>query len=131
MNKKTRVISNADLQTLKSMATSLCANYRVATKECCLTDRRCSVIDKETEVRTICRYFKKSVLPENPTLEAKLLGWEVATKKCEICGRVFVPGSNRQSYCSDECESKGNRAKSRERMRKMREKKDEEKEREK
>ena len=27
-------------------------------------------------------------------------------KKCKICGKEFIPGNNRQIYCSDECRLK-------------------------
>ena len=42
-------------------------------------------------------------------------------RACAVCGKAFLP-EGRQAYCSDACKAEGNRRKSRERMRKMREK---------
>ena len=42
-------------------------------------------------------------------------------RACAVCGKAFWP-EGRQAYCSDVCKAEGNRRKSRERMRKMREK---------
>ena len=42
-------------------------------------------------------------------------------RACAVCGKAFLP-EGRQAYCSGACKAEGNRRKSRERMRKMREK---------
>ena len=70
-----------------------------------------------------CRYFREAVLPLNPELQAALTteGISPELRACAVCGKAFLP-EGRQAYCSDACKAEGNRRKSRERMRKMREK---------
>ena len=70
-----------------------------------------------------CRYFREAVLPLNPELQASLTteGISPELRACAVCGKAFLP-EGRQAYCSDACKAEGNRRKSRERMRKMREK---------
>lgn len=70
-----------------------------------------------------CRYFREAVLPLDPELQAALTteGISPELRACAVCGKAFLP-DGRQAYCSDVCKAEGNRRKSRERMRKMREK---------
>ena len=70
-----------------------------------------------------CRYFREAVLPLDPELQAALTteGISSELRACAVCGKAFLP-EGRQAYCSDVCKAEGNRRKSRERMRKMREK---------
>lgn len=70
-----------------------------------------------------CRYFREAVLPLDPELQAALTteGISPELRACAVCGKAFLP-EGRQAYCSDVCKAEGNRRKSRERMRKMREK---------
>ena len=70
-----------------------------------------------------CRYFREAVLPLDPELQASLTteGISPELRACAVCGKAFLP-EGRQAYCSDACKAEGNRRKSRERMRKMREK---------
>jgi len=70
-----------------------------------------------------CRYFREAVLPLDPELLVALTveGSSSELRACAVCGRAFLP-EGRQAYCSDACKAEGNRRKSRERMRKMREK---------
>ena len=70
-----------------------------------------------------CRYFREAVLPLDPELQAALTteGISPELRACAVCGKAFLP-EGRQAYCSDACKAEGNRRKSRERMRKMREK---------
>lgn len=67
--------------------------------------------------------FREAVLPLNPELQAALTteGISPELRACAVCGKAFLP-EGRQAYCSDACKAEGNRRKSRERMRKMREK---------
>ena len=67
--------------------------------------------------------FREAVLPLNPELQASLTteGISPELRACAVCGKAFLP-EGRQAYCSDACKAEGNRRKSRERMRKMREK---------
>ena len=73
--------------------------------------------------RQYCRYFRNAVLPLDPALEVTLTdeGMAPELRACAVCGKAFLP-EGRQAYCSEACKAEGNRRKSRERMRKMREK---------
>lgn len=73
--------------------------------------------------RGVLPYFREAVLPLDPELQAALTteGISPELRACAVCGKAFLP-EGRQAYCSDACKAEGNRRKSRERMRKMREK---------
>ena len=47
-----------------------------------------------------CKWFRWSVLPLVGTLEAEIFR-DKDLKRCEVCGGVFVPKSNRGKYCPD------------------------------
>lgn len=47
-----------------------------------------------------CKWFRWSVLPQIGTLEAEIFR-DKELKRCVVCGRVFVPKSNRAKYCPD------------------------------
>lgn len=47
-----------------------------------------------------CKWFRWSVLPQDRTLEAEIFRGK-DLKRCEVCGGVFVPKSNRAKYCPD------------------------------
>ena len=46
----------------------------------------------------LCRWFRAAVLPLNSPLENALL-YRSKSKRCVICGQLFLPGSNRAKYC--------------------------------
>ncbi|MGM9600175.1 MAG: cysteine-rich VLP domain-containing protein [Faecousia sp.] len=48
----------------------------------------------------ICKWFRAAVLPMDQDLEAALFP-HLGTKQCAVCGKRFLPGSNRAKYCSD------------------------------
>ena len=68
-----------------------------------------------------CRYFRETVLPLDPALEAALLteGPRPEFKPCPICGGA-VPLDGRLAYCSAACAKKAHRRQQREYMRKKR-----------
>ena len=68
-----------------------------------------------------CRYFRESVLPLDPALEASLMseGPRPDFKICPVCGGP-VPPDRRQAYCSVACAKKAHRRQQREYMRKKR-----------
>ena len=68
-----------------------------------------------------CRYFRESVLPLDPALEASLMseGPRPDFKICPVCGGP-VPPDRRQAYCSAACAKKAHRRQQREYMRKKR-----------
>ena len=61
----------------------------------------------------VCTWFLNAVLPlDKPLLAAvkgKMGDAPAAGKKCTVCGKVFIPGSNRQRYCPD-CAREAKRA---------------------
>ena len=75
---------------------------------CCCEDGNCMLLDDgdtHTCPQTIsfsvcCKWFRWSVLPQSGTLEAEIFR-DKELKCCAVCGRVFVPKSNRAKYCPD------------------------------
>ena len=48
----------------------------------------------------ICKWFRSAVLPDSPALQNEIV-LRKGEKLCTVCGRGFVPASNRAKYCSD------------------------------
>ena len=78
-------------------------------RECCnYKDGNCMLLDDgdtHTCPQTIsfsvcCKWFRWAVLPQIGTLEAEIFR-DKELKRCAVCGRVFVPKSNRGKYCPD------------------------------
>lgn len=67
----------------------------------------------------MCRYFRKSVLPNDPALEAALQA--LPTRRCQHCGKPF-PVSGRRVYCSDKCADDARKKQTAARVRKCRSK---------
>ena len=66
----------------------------------------------------ICKYFRAAVLSEDQELQTALLH-RCDAKRCESCGALFVPASNRGKYCPL-CAVLEKRKKTRERVRRHR-----------
>lgn len=66
----------------------------------------------------VCKYFRAAVLPEDSELRTALL-YRSDAKRCESCGALFVPASNRGKYCPM-CAATEKRKKTRERVRRHR-----------
>ena len=107
---------------IRSLVTGMCANYDRESGLCLPLDCACYMLHK-CWTGAYCRYFREAVLPLDPELQAALTteGISPELRACAVCGKAFLP-EGRQAYCSDVCKAEGNRRKSRERMRKMREK---------
>ena len=78
-------------------------------RECCnYEDGNCILLDdgdtcacpQTISFSVCCKWFRWSVLPQSGTLEAEIF-WDKELKCCAVCGRVFVPKSNRAKYCPD------------------------------
>ena len=82
------------------------ANTLIRRECCCYEDGNCMLLDDgdtHTCPQTIsfsvcCKWFRWSVLPQIGTLEAEIFR-DKDLKRCAVCGRVFVPKSNRAKYC--------------------------------
>ena len=117
-----RELTRDEKKKIRSLVTGMCANYDRETGLCLPLDCACYMLHK-CWTGAYCRYFREAVLPLDPELLAALTveGGSPELRACTVCGRAFLP-EGRQAYCSDACKAEGNRRKSRERMRKMREK---------
>jgi hypothetical protein len=103
------------LQTLakcKKLAKAECCNFCSDDSSCIKNQRLCIFFcpfDGD-DVLLRCLFFETSVLPIDSLLEThykvqrKITGVRQLSK-C-ICGKLFVPNSNSQKYCSEECKQK-------------------------
>lgn len=80
-----------------------CCNH--ITGDCVACDTKCAQIarmrpgnERADKEPFACPWFRDAVLPLDKDLEATLIAphdmW-----KCEMCGVMFAPGSNRSKYC--------------------------------
>ena len=104
MSNNSRELTGREKQRIKKLVTSLCANY-----------------DKEYGFTNsaLCRYFRKSVLPEGAGLEAVFT--QIPTTHCKQCGKPF-PTDGKRVYCSQHCAEEARRKQTAARVRKYREK---------
>lgn len=117
-----RELTRDEKKKIRALVTGMCANYDNENGLCLPLDCPCYMLGK-CWTTGYCRYFTGSVLPLAPALEAALLedGPAPELRACAVCGQFFLP-EGRQACCSEACKAEGNRRKSRERMRIMREK---------
>ena len=104
---------------IRSLVVTWCANYD-REYGCLPLDSDCYMLGK-CWTGSYCRYFRESVLPLDPALEASLMceGPRPDFKICPVCGGP-VPPDRRQAYCSAACAKKAHRRQQREYMRKKR-----------
>ena len=82
------------------------ANALIRRECCCYEDGNCMFLDdgdihacpQTISFSVCCKWFRWSVLPQIGTLEAEVFR-DKELKRCAVCGRVFVPKSNRAKYC--------------------------------
>ena len=82
------------------------ANALIRRECCCYEDGNCMFLDdgdtctcpQTISFSVCCKWFRWSVLPQVGTLEAEIFR-DKELKRCAVCGRVFVPKSNRAKYC--------------------------------
>ena len=76
-------------------------------RECCnYEDGNCMLLDdgdthtcpQTVSFSVCCKWFRWAVLPLDGTLKAEIFR-DKDLKRCAVCGRVFVPKSNRAKYC--------------------------------
>ena len=118
MSNNYRELTGREKQRIKKLVTSLCANYD---KEygCLPLDCDCPMLGICFTNSALCRYFRKSVLPEDAGLEAVFT--QISTTHCKQCGKPF-PTDGKRGYCSQRCAEEARRKQTAARVRKYREK---------
>ena len=118
MSNNYRELTGREKQRIKKLVTSLCANYD---KEygCLPLDCDCPMLGICFTNSALCRYFRKSVLPEDAGLEAVFT--QTPTTHCKQCGKLFQTDEKRV-YCSQHCTEEARRKQTAARVRKYREK---------
>ena len=118
MSNNYRDLTGREKQRIKKLVTSLCANYD---KEygCLPLDCDCPMLGICFTNSALCRYFRKSVLPEDAGLEAVFT--QISTTHCKQCGKPF-PTDGKRVYCSQRCAEEARRKQTAARVRKYREK---------
>ena len=114
-----RELTRKEKTAIRSLVVTWCANYD-REYGCLPLDSDCYMLEK-CWTGALCRYFRESVLPLDPALEASLMseGPRPDFKICPVCGGP-VPPDRRQAYCSAACAKKAHRRQQREYMRKKR-----------
>ena len=97
-----RELTRQEKAAIRKLVTKWCANYD-KDYGCLLLDCPCYMLHKWW-TGGLCRYFERSVLPVEPSLEAILTGNDTSQrqKKCPVCGKLYLPTTS-QAYCSDAC----------------------------
>ena len=118
MSNNYRELTGREKQRIKKLITSLCANYD--------KEYGCLPLDCDYPMfgicftnSALCRYFRKSVLPEDAGLEAVFT--QTPTIHCKQCGKPF-PTDGKRVYCSQRCAEEARRKQTAARVRKYREK---------
>ena len=114
MSNNYRELTGREKQRIKKLVTSLCANYD---KEygCLPLDCDCPMLGICFTNSALCRYFRKSVLPEDAGLEAVFT--QISTTHCKQCGKPF-PTDGKRVYCSQRCAEEARRKQTAARVRK-------------
>ena len=118
MSNNSRELTGREKQRIKKLVTSLCANYDNE-YGCLPLDCDCPVLGICFTNSALCRYFRKSVLPEDAGLEAVFT--QTPTTHCKQCGKPF-PTDGKRVYCSQRCAEEARRKQTAARVRKYREK---------
>ncbi len=115
---ESRELTREEKAAIRALVTRWCANYD-REYGCLPLDCECYMLGK-CWTGAYCRYFRESVLPLDPALEAALLTQgPVSSRPCPVCGRP-VPRNGRQRYCSPACRKAALREQMRAHMRKKR-----------
>ena len=119
MGKIVRELTEKELRGIRRLVTQRCANYDPE-YGCLPLDCNCVMLEKVYCGNAMCRYFRESVLPNDPELNASLQG--LASKWCKHCGKPF-PAKGRTMYCSDRCRNEAQKKQTAKRVQKHRGKK--------
>ena len=101
-----RELTRQERSAIRSLVERWCANYD-RDYGCLPLDCECYMLGK-CWTGAYCRYFRESVLPLDPELEAALAGANIEHRLCPVCGAAFYP-FGKQTYCSPKCAAKARR----------------------
>ena len=113
-----RELTREERRAIRKLVFSECAKYDKDLGCLPLDYGRCLMLDK-CWTGVYCKYFKESVLPLDPALEAMLAGGGLKMLPCAVCGDLFVERTNKQ-YCGAACAAKAHRRQKRDSIRKIR-----------
>ena len=119
MTKPIRELTEKERRRIRKLVTDRCANYH-EDFGCLPLDCNCVMLEKVYCGNAMCRYFRESVLPNDPELSAALQN--LAAQRCKHCGKPF-PAKGRAMYCSDRCRNEAQKKQTAKRVQKHRRKK--------
>jgi len=98
MDHRYRELTARELQAIRRLVTSECANFDNE-YGCLPLDDACYMFTIAYVNSSLCRYFRDAVLPLDPALEAVFNRQPVKPwKPCKQCGRK-IPIQGRRTYC--------------------------------
>ena len=118
MAKAERELTVPERRSIWKLVTGCCANYD-RDYGCLPLDCECPMLGICYTNSAMCRYFRESVLPNDPELGADLQA--MPAKRCQHCGKPF-PVSGRRVYCSGQCAEASRKEQTAARVRKFRSK---------
>ena len=116
MTKNIRELTEKERRGIRKLVTDRCANYH-EDYGCLPLDCECVMFGNAFCGNAMCRYFRESVLPNDPELSASLQN--LAAKRCKHCGKPF-PAKGRTMYCSDRCRNEAQKKQTAKRAQKHR-----------
>lgn len=118
MSNQNRELTSKEKRSIKKLVTRLCANYD-SEYGCLPLDCDCPMFGICYTNSAMCRYFRETVLPNDPELQASLESQPIRT--CQYCGQKF-PADGKRVYCSQQCAESARRQQNAARVRKFRNK---------
>ena len=94
---------------LFSLTPGQARRMRRLVRQCCNNiDGNCLLLDdgepcvcpQSISYTILCRYFRRAVLPLDPSLETEIFHPK-GIRRCAVCGESFIAGSGRSKYCPD------------------------------
>lgn len=118
MSNNNRELTGKEKRQIKKLITSLCASYDKV-YGCLPLDCDCPMFGICYTNSGLCSYFRESVLPAEPELQAVFESQPLSV--CKECGKHFSKDGKR-IYCSEKCAEEARRRQTAARVRKHREK---------
>jgi len=114
-----RELTREEYREIRDIVVTSCINYDSEYGCLPLDYGKCYMLDKRY-TGSCCKYFRETLLQQNPILKSVLAGQiNITVKECPICGSLFVPIRS-QVYCTEHCRTVGQREKNRRRQQKRR-----------